>query len=160
MAKTIKLPFAGDMRSFRLGIGELREMQEKCNAGPATVLARLMSFQPQAADALRPRPENYQLGEADPDFIADQNIFALTRQIGGDWRVDDVREPIRLGLIGAGTTTTEAVGLVMRYIDQADEWTSNIGLSASILLHALMGEQDDKVGKSAAETTETKATGA
>lgn len=156
MAKTIKLEFGGAEREFRLGIGQLRELQDTCKAGPATILARLMSFQPHAETTKRPSPENHDLGEHDPDYLAELNIFSLARTIGGDWRVDDVRETIRLGLIGAGATPTEASIVVGRYVDERP-LVENVGIAGAVLMHALVGEPDDKVGKPKAETGETKA---
>src|SRR6185312_3542608 len=98
MSRTLKEDFGGAEREFRLGIGELRELQGKCEAGPATILARLLAFQPQAIGMKRPVAKNYELGESDPDYGADCNIYSLLRTTGNDWRVDDVRETIRLGL--------------------------------------------------------------
>lgn len=159
MTKFIKLPFAGHERAFRLDIGALRELQSTCNAGPSTVLARLMSYQPQMDDRQRPQPEQYRSGDMDPDYGADINLFAMLRQIGGDWRVDDVRETIRLGLIGGGMSPTDAFVFVSGYVDQYP-LTENIGLAASILMHALIGDQDDPVGKPIAETVTTQQTDA
>lgn len=158
MAKSVKLEFGGAEREFRLAIGQLRELQEACKAGPATILARLMSFQPQAEDVKRPRSADYETGELDPDFLSDWNIYSLLRNVGGDWRTDDVRETLRLGLIGGGETPTNASVMVARYVDNADEWVLNVALASQVLIHALVGEQDDKVGKPKAETDETKAT--
>jgi hypothetical protein len=155
MAKTVKVQFGGAEREFRLAIGELRELQEKCQAGPATVLARLMAFQPQAAKMQRPRPNDYGLADLDPDFHADSNLYGLFRNIGGDWRLDDVRETIRLGLIGGGMSPMDAFVMVARYVDDRP-LTENTGAAAAVLMHALIGEPDDKVGKTEAEKGETK----
>lgn len=146
MTRVVELPFGGDVRRFRLAIGELRELQDKCQVGPATILSRLIAFQPQAMDTMRPRAENFPLGIADPDYIAQFNLFSVLRSLGGDWRVDDVRETIRLGLIGAGTTPTEAWLLVSRYVDGVP-LTECIGVASEILMHALVGEAGDPVGK-------------
>ena len=150
MTKFIERPFGGEARRFRLQLGELRELQDKCQVGPATIFSRLIAFQPQAMDAMRPRAENFALGVADPDFIAQFNLFSVLRSVGGDWRVDDIREPIRLGLIGAGMTPTEAYLLVTRYVDGLP-LTDNITLAADVLHHALVGEVDDPVGKKPTE---------
>lgn len=158
MTKFIKQPFAGQERAFRLDIGALRELQSTCDAGPSTILARLMAYQPQMTDRKRPQPEHYQYGDQDPDYSADLNLFAMLRQIGGDWRVDDVRETIRLGLIGGGMSPTDAFVFVSGYVDPYP-LTDNTGLAASILMHALIGDQDDPVGKPTAETATTQQTG-
>lgn len=156
MAKTIELTFGGESRPFRLAIGELRELQGKCNAGPATVLARLMSFQPQATDIKRPRPDDFPLGIRDPDFVAQFNLFATMRSIGGDWRVDDIRETIRLGLIGGGMSQTDAYILISQYVEERP-WAENIGTAVEILAHAISGEPDDPVGKTQAGKTNRQA---
>ncbi len=62
-------------RRSGLGLGELLELQEKCDAGPAQIVARLE---------------------------------------GGTWRVQDLRETLRLGLIGGGMTPTDAMVKVRR----------------------------------------------
>ena len=149
MSAPLALPFAGKSMAFRLAIGQLQELQLACNAGPATILARLMASQPQAANARRPDPENYPLGAADPDFLADFNAYALLRGIGGDWRVEDVRETIRLGLIGAGMTPTDAFGMVTRYVDdlQHSPLVDNVGIAAAILHHALTAPEGERPGK-------------
>lgn len=149
MSAPLSLPFAGKSLPFRLAIGQLQELQLACNAGPATILARLMATQPQAANARRPDPENYPLGASDPDFLADFNAYALLRGIGGDWRVEDVRETIRLGLIGAGMTPTDAFGLVTRYVDDLarSPLVDNVGIAAAILHHALTAPEGEKPGK-------------
>lgn len=115
----------------------------------ATILARLMSSQPQAANARRPDTENYPLGASDPDFLADFNAYALLRGIGGDWRVEDVRETIRLGLIGAGMTPTDAFGMVTRYVDDIarSPLVDNVGIAAAILHHALTAPEGERPGK-------------
>jgi hypothetical protein len=147
MINTLTQEFGGVERQFRLGIGELRQLQEKCNAGPATILARLMTCQPQAAGMKRPIPKDYELAESDPDFVADFNLYSLLRMIGNDWNVDDVRETIRLGLIGGGATPTDASLAVARYVDVAADWPSNIGVASAILIDALLGSSNDPVGK-------------
>lgn len=110
--------WADGERTFRLPIGQLRELQDKCAAGPLQILGRLSD---------------------------------------GTWRVDDVRETIRLGLIGGGATPTDALVLVHRYVD-ARPLLENTALAQSILLVALMGNPDDKVGKPPAGKTKRKAT--
>ena len=57
---------------FRLGIGEVRELQEKTSCGP---------------------------------------YFLLGRVDGGQWFIDDLRETIRIGLIGGGLEPVKALAL-------------------------------------------------
>lgn len=149
MARTIQLPLGGKQRDFRLDLGGLEELQSACDAGPATIFARLMAVQPQAANTKRPNPDNYDLGAADPDFLADFNSYSLLRGIGGDWRIADVRETIRLGLIGGGTTPSDAFIQVSAYVDDVEKFplTDNVGLAAAILHHALTAPKGEEVGK-------------
>lgn len=74
----------GDYR-FRLPIGQLRELQDKCGAGPQEIYSRLMD---------------------------------------GTWRVDDLRETIRLGLIGGGVDPVRALALVRNYVDPPERPSS------------------------------------
>lgn len=160
MTHTVDVPFGGKKQCFRLDLGALQELQSACNAGPATILARLMSAQPQAANVKRPDPEKYPLGAKDPDFLADFNSYALLRSIGGDWRVEDVRETVRLGLIGAGMSPSDAFVQVSTYVDQTDKYPliDNVGVAAQILLHALTAPAGEQVGKSVTGKARTKAT--
>ncbi|MDQ1183582.1 gene transfer agent family protein [Agrobacterium larrymoorei] len=149
MAQTIQLPLGGKLRDFRLDLGGLEELQSACDAGPATIFARLMAVQPQAANTKRPNPDNYGSGVEDPDFVADFNTYALLRGIGGDWRIADVRETIRLGLIGGGMTPGDAFVNVSVYVDNVEKFplTENVGLAAAILHHALTAPKGEEVGK-------------
>ena len=104
----------GDHR-FRLAIGQLRELQEKCAAGPMEVLDRL-----------------------------------ATRR----WRVDDVRETIRLGLIGGGMEPIKALPLVKHYIDERPIMES-VPAAQAVLIAALIGVEEDPAGKAEAGETTT-----
>lgn len=161
MSATISLPLGGKLHSFRLALAQLQELQGVCNAGPATIFARLMSAQPQAAATRRPDPDAYPAGLDDPDFHRDLNAYSILRAIGGDWRVEDVRETIRLGLIGAGASSTDAFVTVSRYVDQIDRFAlvDNVGIAAAILHHALTAPEGEPAGKPPAGKTEAVATG-
>lgn len=92
---------------FRLAIGQLRELQEKCNAGPPEIFERLMK---------------------------------------NTWRVDDVRETLRLGLIGGGTPPSQALALVIRYVDMRP-WMENVPAALEVMGAALVGDPNDQPGK-------------
>lgn len=94
---------------FRLAIGQLRELQEKTNAGPQEVLDRLS-----------------------------------TRL----WRVDDVRETLRLGLVGGGMPPGDAYRLVVRYVDGRPLMES-VQPAQAVLIAALVGSPEEPVGKKA-----------
>lgn len=92
---------------FRLRIGELIELQEKCDAGPAFILERL----------------------------------ATNR-----WMVNDIRETLRLGLIGGGLKPAQALTLIKRYVDERP-LQENIGHAYAIIGAAIVGAEDEPLGK-------------
>lgn len=104
--------------TFRLGIGELIELQEKCDAGPAVIAIRLED---------------------------------------GSWRVQDLRDTLRLGLIGAGMTPTDALIKVRRYVD-GRPLVESVQPARAVLLAALLGVKPS--GEASAETTASEATDA
>jgi hypothetical protein len=109
---SLVIPWADGEYRFRLPIGQLRELQEKCKAGPPEVFFRLQA-----------------------------NV----------WRVDDIRETIRLGLIGGGMQPTQALSLVTRYVD-ARPLMENYEPAMQIIGTALLGAVDDQPrGKGAPE---------
>jgi hypothetical protein len=114
----IVYPFGDDEHTFRLGIKELEELQEKCDAGPGFVLGRLMS----------PRLE---------------------------WRIEDVRHTLRLGLIGGGMPATDAIKLVRRYVDDRPAWAENAKIAQAVLAVAIFGPADELPGETQGETETT-----
>ncbi len=107
--------WAGGEHSFRLGIGELRAIEQRSDAGVSVVLVRLLS---------------------------------------GTWKVDDVINPIRLGLIGAGLSEPEAKKLV----DAATESVNLYALAvtaAEVLRRFVMWEGEDQPGEAPAGQAET-----
>jgi hypothetical protein len=101
---------------FKLGIGQLRELQEKTNSGPPEVFNRLGNH---------------------------------------TWRVDDIRETIRLGLIGGGQVPPlDALAKVVRYVDNRP-LMENAGIALSIIGAALIGDPMDQpeAGKESPEKT-------
>lgn len=104
-----RAPFGGAEQTFRLAIGELRELQECCKAGPFEIFRRMLT---------------------------------------GTWLVDDIRETIRIGLIGGGMDAKSALGLTVRYVDElTGEWEANRSIACQVLECALLGPEDEKVGK-------------
>ncbi|MCQ0987547.1 gene transfer agent family protein [Jiella marina] len=92
---------------FQLRLGELRLLQEKCDAGPQHLYQRL--------------------GD-------------------GTWRVDDVRETLRLGLIGAGMEQQKALDAITRHVDTVP-WLENVPTARAVLAAVLVGVEDEKLGK-------------
>jgi len=70
----------------------------------------------------------------------------------GRWRVADLRETIRLGLIGGGMTPAEAFVKVRRYVDERPLLES-VPVARAVLLAALIGVPEDPVGKAHGEET-------
>jgi hypothetical protein len=101
--------FADGEYDFRLGWGQIVELQELVNAGPHFVLNRLHS---------------------------------------GEWRVEDIAEIIRLGLLGADETMKPSVasGLVKRYVKERP-LMENHTLAVVILTAALVGAGEEPVGE-------------
>lgn len=110
----------GGEHDFALGIGELRKLQDGCDAGPEEVFNRLRR---------------------------------------GNWRVNDLIETIRLGLIGSGAMTTAAAGpFVVTIFEQHP--IAPLKLTAiTILAAALLGVSDDPVGEDEGEATSSPENG-
>lgn len=104
----VRLTWKGGEHDFALRIGELRRLQDTCEAGPEQVLNRLMD---------------------------------------GSWRVDDIIEPIRLGLVGSGEmTVTESGPLVTKLFDQHSRVEFKL-TSLAVMVNALHGPEDDMPGE-------------
>lgn len=100
--------WVGGEHEFALRLGQLRTLQDSCDAGPEQVFNRLRA---------------------------------------GQWRVDDLIEPIRLGLIGSGSMSTEAAGpFVTKLFDQHPRMDFKV-TAIEILARALFGVEGDPVGE-------------
>ncbi len=88
-------------------------------------------------------------------------LFLFNRIIAGQWRIDGLRETIRLGLIGGGMEPAKAHTLVKRYVDDRP-FTESIKPAQAILGAALIGAPDgekpgkQKASKKAAKTLQTE----
>lgn len=88
-------------------------------------------------------------------------LFLFNRILAGQWKVDDLRETIRLGLIGGGLEPAKATTLVKRYVDERP-YTESIKPAQAILGAALIGAPDGekpgkrKAAKEAAKTFPTE----
>lgn len=81
----------------------------------------------------------------------------LRRLLANDWKVDDVRHTIRLGLIGGGSEPVTALKLVQRYVDQRSDWLNNAMIAQAIVSAALVGAPEEEPGKSVEPEAETEA---
>lgn len=125
---SVTLNWAGEERKFRLAIGQLRELQENVNRWRTSIGAPL---------------------------IGPNSLVRLL--VAGDAWPSDVREIIRLGLIGGGMKIDLVPALVRRYVDERP-LVESTQIAQAILLVALVGVPDDPVGKkpTAGTDAETK----
>ena len=112
--RPLDLTWVGGEHSFALGLGNLRAIQQHCDAGPNEIYMRLTD---------------------------------------GRWRIDDLFEVLRQGLIGGGMDNSAASKLITDMMSRHPllEFTTT---ARAVLAVALVGPEDDKVGKpEGAETT-------
>lgn len=102
---SIDFDWADDHYTFRLALGQLRELQEKTGVGPLALLNRLND---------------------------------------GTWQVDDPREVLRCGLIGAGMEPLPALSLVRRYVDERPRM-EGVKPAYLILAAALFGTDEEEL---------------
>jgi hypothetical protein len=76
----------------------------------------------------------------------------LTRITTGAWRVDDLMQTIRLGLIGGGMAQTEASRIVDTTFKSHPLLVFRPTAQA-ILVAALVGDPDDRLGETTGEPT-------
>jgi Phage tail tube protein, GTA-gp10 len=80
----------------------------------------------------------------------------LDRLLSGRWKVEDIRETLRLGLVGGGAKPEEALALRARYVDTRLQESALV--AQAVLMAALVGVKDDPVGKREAVPDATGAT--
>lgn len=74
-------------------------------------------------------------------------FVVLRRLYDGSWRTGDVRETIRLGLIGGGAEPLRALNLVRRYVDDRSSWIASASIAQVILAAGLSGAPEEEPGK-------------
>lgn len=77
--------------------------------------------------------------------------WILSRLSSGQWFVDDVIQPIRLGLEGGGLPKEEARRLVKTYVEDRP-LTESVVTAQAVLMSALFGSEEDAVGEKKAGT--------
>lgn len=70
----------------------------------------------------------------------------LERLCNDRWHLNDVRETIRLAMIGGGMEAPKAALLVKRYFDERP-WQESVQTAQLILIAAIVGVPGDEVGK-------------
>jgi tail tube GTA-gp10-like protein len=79
----------------------------------------------------------------------------ILRRLGdGSWLVQDVRETIRLGLVGGGMGAPDALKLTRSYVDERP-WAESVPVARAILFAAAIGVPEDPLGKQTAGEAET-----
>lgn len=72
--------------------------------------------------------------------------YRLMRRIAeGDWLIDDLRETIRIGMVGGGADPAAAMNLIRTYFDKHPK-TKNIEPALRILHAFHIGADDEPVG--------------
>jgi len=74
----------------------------------------------------------------------------------GRWWLNDIRETLRLGLIGGGMEPPKALVLVKRYVDNRP-WAESVQPATVVLMAALVGVPGDDIGKKPAAERTTEA---
>lgn len=77
------------------------------------------------------------------------------RLIEGTYRLEDVRQTIRLGLIGGGMEAAKAFKLVERYIDEPGRVTEHLPFARLILGGLLFGFEAEPLGNQEAASEES-----
>jgi Phage tail tube protein, GTA-gp10 len=72
----------------------------------------------------------------------------------GKWKYNDIRETLRLGLIGAGMTPDKALRLINRYCDDRP-WTESLLTAQAVLIGAMVGVPGDDFEKKTAADRST-----
>jgi hypothetical protein len=79
--------------------------------------------------------------------------------LDGSWRVEWVREVLRIGLIGGGMLPSRASDVVKRYVDEVPDWLENSKKALAVLGAAMTGFEAEQPGKSkGAKTARTRRT--
>ena len=98
-----RVVWPGGEHDFCFAIGQLRALEQRCDAGVAVILTRL---------------------------------------IGGQFKVDDIHETLRLGLEGAGMSSRDAVRLIESAYPQANLF--DLSVAATRVLAAFISWPTDK----------------
>lgn len=81
----------------------------------------------------------------------------LNRMVRGTWRLDDVRETIRLGLIGGGLEPIHALSKIARYVDMRP-LSESVPTAQAILSVMIFGKDEEDappVGELKAKDSQT-----
>lgn len=134
----VVLDWAGEPeRLFRLGIGQVRKLQEAVNAGPTAVAARCAV----SLGALQ--------------AIRDKDLVTLSRMdLTQVAELPHVREVILQGLLGAGVSAPEALVLVRTWVEERP-LAESLMTAFEIAMASVLGAEDEPLGEPAGEGTDT-----
>lgn len=79
----------------------------------------------------------------------------LNRLNDGSWRIGDISNTIRLGLIGGGMTPVDALTKAREYIEKRPP-VENLMTARAILSAGLVGAPEEQIGKKAERRTRSK----
>lgn len=113
---SVVIVWPGGEHTFALGLGELEALQQLTGEGPGASLNRLYSS------------------------------LAQTSEMLGPWKIQDVYDTLRLGLIGGKMDGTEARKTVKTAVDRFGI-ASLIPAATDVLLDALTVRKDDQPKK-------------
>ncbi len=82
--------------------------------------------------------------------------FILQRLTQNRWYVDDVIQPIRLGLEGGGMSKEDARKLVKKFVEDRP-LTESVLTAQAVMMNALYGAEDDPTGESQAGESDSSA---
>ena len=82
--------------------------------------------------------------------------FILQRLTQNRWYVDDVIQPIRLGLEGGGMSKEDARKLVKKFVEDRP-LTESVLTAQAVMMAALYGAEDDPTGESQAGESDSNA---
>ena len=135
-AGEIRLDWAGEPeRLFRLGIGQVRKIQEATGLGPTGIAARTM-ISMGVLKAIRDG-DIETLSRLDP---------VKTAEIG------EVREVHLQGLLGAGVPGPEALKLVRDWVEERP-LAESLPSAYAIAMAAVLGPEDEGLGETTGEGT-------
>ncbi|WP_244595660.1 gene transfer agent family protein [Bosea lathyri] len=84
-------------------------------------------------------------------------IVISNRLESGEWRVSDIYQTLRLGLIGGGMAPVDALRLCKAYVLDRP-WLENVRPAHAVIQAVLIGKLDEPVGKSQAVGQESDPT--
>ncbi|MBB5041930.1 gene transfer agent family protein [Shinella fusca] len=81
----------------------------------------------------------------------------LNRLYGGQWKMEDIANVIRLGLIGGGTKPADALRLTRAYVETYPP-LDNVLIAQAVLAAGLQGAPEEKVGEDEGEAENASTT--